>query len=152
MADTKKNLKENLSKALSRAKFLFTQSKLAVKQRLHLMEPIKILPFYGFGNYTYIFIKGRVMEEEKIVEDLQDQSVAGHLKDTYKRYETDEIPNIRIRASFCGKQIETKTDAEGFLRWRSNLKIQRIFHTRKFLTVLYILLIYKCNNLPKTRT
>ena len=112
--DTRTNLKEKLSDALSRAEHLFTQSRLAVKQRFHLMEPIKILPFYGFGNDRYIFIKGRVMEEEKIVEDPQDQTVAAHLKDTYKRYETDEIPHIGIKVSFGGKEIETKTDAEGF--------------------------------------
>lgn len=113
MADNTE-LKENLKEALSRAEHLLTRSKLAVKERFQLMEPVKILPFYGFGNDRYIFIKGRVMEEEKIVENPQDQSVAGHLKDTYKRYETDEIPHIRIKASFGGKEIETRTDAEGF--------------------------------------
>ncbi|WP_029036999.1 App1 family protein [Salinimicrobium xinjiangense] len=54
------------------------------------------------------------MEEEKIQDQVKDQSVMEHLKDTYKRYETDEIPYIGIKGSFGGKEIETKTDAEGF--------------------------------------
>ena len=107
-------LKENLQNALSRTEHFITRSKLSFKERFNLLEPIKILPFYGFGNDTYVFLKGRVMEEEMILDKPKDQSVMDHLKDTYKRYETDEIPNIRLKASFNGKEIETETDAEGF--------------------------------------
>lgn len=110
MADDKNTLKE----ALSRVEHLFTQSRLAFKEKFNLLEPVKILPFYGFGNDHYIFIKGRLMEEEKILDKPQDQSVKDHLKDTFKRYETDEIPHLRLKASFNGKEIETETDSEGF--------------------------------------
>ncbi len=114
MAKTRTISKGKLKDSLSRAEHLLTRSKLAFKERFNLMEAIKILPFYGFGNDRYVFIKGRVIEEEKIIDKPQDRSVADHLKDTYKRYETDEIPHIGIKASFGGREIETKTDAEGF--------------------------------------
>lgn len=114
MAHTRQNLKQNLKDALSRAEHLLTQTKLSFKERFNLLEPIKILPFRGFGNENYVFLKGRVMEEEKITDGPQDQSIADHLKETYKRYETDEIPHIKLKASFNGKEIETQTDAEGF--------------------------------------
>ena len=114
MADTRTELKKNLTNALSRAEHLLTETKLSFKERFNLLEPIKILPFRGFGNDKYVFLKGRVMEEEKITDNTKDQSIAGHLKDTYKRYETDEIPHLKLKASFNGKDIETKTDSEGF--------------------------------------
>ncbi|NJY63283.1 DUF2183 domain-containing protein [Salinimicrobium sp. CDJ15-81-2] len=117
MADTRSTIKENLLQALYRAEHFVTKTKLAVKEKFHLLEPIKILPFYGFGNDHYVFIKGRVMEEEKILDKHGDRSIKDHLKDTFKRYETDEIPNIRIKASFGGKTIETETDAEGFFEF-----------------------------------
>lgn len=114
MANNKSVIKENLTQALYRAEHWVTRTKLAVKEKFNLLEPIKILPFYGFGNDRYVFIKGRVMEEEKILDEPEDQTVKEHLKDTYKRYETDEIPNIKVKASFGGRTIETETDAEGF--------------------------------------
>lgn len=114
MTDIQMKLKENLHKALFKAEQLLTRTKLTVKEKFDLLEPIKILPFYGFGNAHYVFIKGRVLEEEKIVDHPQDLSVTEHLEDTYKRYETDEIPHIKLKASFGGKEIETETDAEGF--------------------------------------
>ena len=114
MADTRAKLKKNLMDALSRAEHLLTETKLTFKERFDLLEPIKILPFRGFGNENYVFLKGRVMEEEKITDNTKGQSIAGHLKDTYKRYETDEIPHINLKASFNGKDIETETDSEGF--------------------------------------
>lgn len=114
MASDPSGIKKNLSAALSRAEHLITKTKLSFKERFNLLEPIIILPFYGFGNDTYVFLKGRVMEEEKIIDKPEDQSLKDHLKDTYKRYETDEIPHIKLKASFGGKEIETATDAEGF--------------------------------------
>ena len=111
---TKADLQQNLSEALSRAEHLFTKAKLSFKERFNLLEPIKILPFYGFGNDKYIFLKGRILEEEKIIDKPEDQSIKDHLKDTYKRFESDEIPHIKLKASFNGKEIETETDAEGF--------------------------------------
>ncbi len=121
MADTNSTLKENLLQALYRAEHFVTKTKLAIKEKFDLLEPIKILPFYGFGNDHYVFIKGRVMEEEKILDKPEDQSVKDHLKDTYKRYETDEIPNMKIKASFGGKTLENKQMQKVFLNLNSAL-------------------------------
>ncbi|WP_051286380.1 App1 family protein [Salinimicrobium terrae] len=114
MARSRVQLKEKLKNALSRAEELFTEKRISFKKRFDLLEPLKIMPFRGFGNENYVFIKGRVMEEQKISDQPKDQSVAGHLKDTFRRYETDEIPHIKIKASFNGKNIKTKTDSEGY--------------------------------------
>ncbi|MEG9328852.1 phosphatase domain-containing protein [Salinimicrobium catena] len=113
----KEELKENLKNAVARAEHLLSMAKFNFKDRFNLLEPIKIFPFYGFGNEHYVFIKGRVLENEKIREKDPDGSDWQHLKDTYKRFETDEIPKIKVKASFAGREQEMQTDEEGFFEF-----------------------------------
>lgn len=113
----KQKLKENLLAILSRIELGFSRSKFEVKDRLNLLEPIKIMPYYGFGNRHYVYLKGRVLEQEKVREKQDQGSDWEHLKDTYKRFESDEIPGILIQGSFAGQQKQIRTDHEGFFEF-----------------------------------
>jgi phosphatidate phosphatase APP1 len=73
-----------------------------------------IMPYYGYGNDTCVYLKGRVIEKEKIKEKKEGASTLRHLKNTYRRYESDEIPGIRLKASYGGQDLELQTDDEGF--------------------------------------
>ena len=117
MANLKSEIKEKLRLAMVQVENGFSKGKFAVKDEFNLLEPIKIQPYYGFGSDHYVFIKGRVLEEEGIKEKQEDASTLEHLKDTYKRYETDEIPHIKLSARFAGKKQETQTDSEGFFEF-----------------------------------
>lgn len=114
MASLPQDLKEKLLSALERVEHRVSMAKFNTKDKLHLLEPINIMPYYGFGNDTYVYIKGRVLEDEKVVQPKEGDGVLKHLKDTYKRFETDEIPHIRVKASFAGQEIEKETDEEGY--------------------------------------
>lgn len=95
----------------------FAKAKFATKEKFDLFEPIKIQPYYGFGSENYVFIKGRVLEEEGLAQKKEDGSTLQHLKDTYKRYESDEIPHLKLSAEFAGQKLETATDDEGFFEF-----------------------------------
>lgn len=84
------------------------------KEALHLLDPINIMPYYGFGNDKYVYVKGRVLEDEKVKQSSDEDSTLTHLRNTYKRYESDEIPVVKLKASFAGQEIEVETDQEGF--------------------------------------
>jgi phosphatidate phosphatase APP1 len=114
MPASKKDIKQRLLSAIEKAEHRFTTAKLNLKEKLNLMEPISIMPYYGFGSKHYIFLKGRLMEEEKITGQQKDSSIAKHLKETYKRYESDEIPEVELEAGFADQTIKVKTDAEGY--------------------------------------
>jgi phosphatidate phosphatase APP1 len=77
-------------------------------------DPVRIDPYRGYGNTTDIYIKGRVLDDEGIKQPDPDPSVWENLKAMYKRFETDEIPNVRVRAHLFGMQQETTTDKEGY--------------------------------------
>lgn len=114
MADLTQEIKEKLLSALAQAEHSLSKAKFRVKEKLQVLEPIKIMPFYGFGNENYVYLKGRVLEDEKIKDDQEVDGTLTHLKNTYKRYETDEIPGIKLRAAFAGQEIEVETDEEGY--------------------------------------
>lgn len=109
--------KENLKNAIARVEHLISMSKFNFKERFNLLEPIKIFPYHGFGNKNYVFIKGRVLENEKVRQKDPDGSDWQHLKNTYKRFESDEIPKIKVKARFAGREQETLTDEEGFFEF-----------------------------------
>lgn len=117
MADIKSEIKGKLFNAIAQAEDNFSRAKFALKDKLNLIEPIKIIPYYGFGNETYVFLKGRVLEDEKVKETSEGSSNWQHLKDTYKRYESDEIPFIKLKASFAGHDLEVETDQEGYFQF-----------------------------------
>lgn len=107
-------MKKVLLEALSQAEHQISRAKFRLKDHLNLFDPIKIMPFYGFGSEHYVFLKGRVLEKEKMQENPDGESTFEHLKDTYKRYASDEIPQINLMASFAGRQKKLTTDSEGF--------------------------------------
>ena len=117
MAKDKKRIKEKLLSAISKAETHFSGAKYSLKDNLNLLEPVKIIPYHGFGNEKYVFIKGRVLEKEKVKTKEDDVSTFKHLRNTLKRYETDEIPDIRVKATFADVEMEMTTDKEGFFQF-----------------------------------
>ncbi|WP_247235783.1 App1 family protein [Telluribacter sp. SYSU D00476] len=114
MTDPTRIIKDKLLAVLARTEHTISAAKLKVKERFNLLEPILIVPYYGFGNEHYVYLRGRVLEDEKIQNDQDSDSLRVHIRNTYKRYESDEIPGIRLRASFAGQDIEVVTDEEGY--------------------------------------
>jgi phosphatidate phosphatase APP1 len=114
MAKLTNEIKEKLMDAIALVEHGLSKAKFMVKDKFNLIEPINILPYYGFGSENYVYLKGRVLEEEKIRSAQDSDSVLTHLKNTYKRYESDEIPGIKLMATFAGQEQEVRTDEEGF--------------------------------------
>lgn len=107
-------IKEKIRSALNSVESELSSRKFEIKDRFNLLEPITIMPFFGFGSDHYVFVKGRVLEKEKLKKKDENLSILQHLENTVKRYETDEIPGIKVQANFGGKQLEIRTDREGF--------------------------------------
>jgi phosphatidate phosphatase APP1 len=114
MAIGKSDIKDRLLQAAAHLEHGFIQAKHAVKVKLDMLDPVMIMPYYGYGNDTCVYLKGRVIEKEKIKEKKEGASTLRHLKNTYRRYESDEIPGIRLEASYGGQTLALQTDDEGF--------------------------------------
>lgn len=114
MTTGKPHIKEKLLKAVAHLEHGYRKTKVALKEKLDLMDPIMIFPYYGYGNDTCVYLKGRVLEREKIQEKKEGTSTRRHLKNMYRRYESDEIPGVRLKAWYGGKELDLVTDDEGF--------------------------------------
>lgn len=89
--------------------------KFEVKKKLNLFDPIFIYPYRGYGYKDEIILVGRVLEKERVVhkEDTTD-SFFRNIYRFYKRYESDEIPGVKLEVKYKGKTYETTTDDEGY--------------------------------------
>ena len=72
-----------------------------------------IIPYIGYGNNRQMYLFGRALEDEQI--DLARKSLLSIFINSFKRFETDEIPNTTLTIQFSDqKVIETITDEEGY--------------------------------------
>jgi phosphatidate phosphatase APP1 len=76
------------------------------------IDPIVILPYLGYGTPRRLVIRGRVLEDEGFALAADADSRWRNLIRFWKRLESDEVPDARLRAG----DIETITDREGYFR------------------------------------
>jgi len=73
-----------------------------------------IVPYRGYGTAKRLYLKGRVLEDEGISLGSAEDSTLRNLINTYKRFESDEVPGAVVRWRFQGMEREVITDEEGF--------------------------------------
>ena len=103
----------------------FDRLKFDLKLRRGRLSPIEILPYRGHGTAGTLFLKGRVLEGKGITRSSGDDTVWRNLRNMARRFESDEVPKARVRASLDtpgGRaQIVATTDKEGFFDVRFDL-------------------------------
>jgi len=77
---------------------------------------LKIVAYRGIGNHRVLKLMGRVLEDDNRPVNSE-QSVWNNLRISYYRFETDEVPGVKVRGEFRGKAYETVTDEEGYFRF-----------------------------------
>jgi phosphatidate phosphatase APP1 len=84
------------------------------KRALGWLGPIQILPYRGFGNDRRQSLKGRVLERKEVGSPKADHPWWTNLMNMYRRFATNEIPGVRVRARFYGQVCEAVTDPKGY--------------------------------------
>jgi len=88
-------------------------------------DPLIILPYRGYANTKRIYLKGRVLEDENIFKGKTDSQIQ-NIINSFKRLETDEIPNANVRITCANQSFECQTDEEGFFvldrKWKAPAK------------------------------
>ena len=94
-------------------------------EKLDSKDPLIILPYRGYANSKRIFLKGRVLEDENVFNGKTDSEIQ-NIINSFKRFETDEIPNANVRITVAKQSFECQTDAEGYFvldkKWQSPTK------------------------------
>src|SRR5919199_2826458 len=99
----------------------FDTLKSRFQERIGSSDPLKILPYHGYGTAKKLFFSGRVIEDNGITASSDNDTLWQNLLNIYKRLESDEIPGARVRVSFQGQKQEVITDEEGFFEVKFEL-------------------------------
>lgn len=80
--------------------------------------PAAIVPHRGFGRDDEMIVRGRVLVEKRITRVTENEPVWRNVVNTYRRFRSDELPGVRVRASFRDVAGEGLTDEEGHFEIR----------------------------------
>jgi phosphatidate phosphatase APP1 len=103
-------------KVLSAIEKRYDDAKFKRRQRRGLGK-LQIVPYVGYGTPAEMFLKGRVLRDKGINPPMETASLLTNLVDTYKRFQSDEIPGATVRAVFGDQTTETVTNDEGFFEF-----------------------------------
>ncbi len=84
-----------------------------IRERLENRDPVQIVSYMGFGTGNYLYVKGRVIEH-KHVEIEEEDSRWRNLVKMYRRFDTEGIPNTRVKLIYYGQEFELSSNEEGY--------------------------------------
>ena len=90
--------------------------KLRYKERFRRFDPARPLLYRGYGRQGRVFIRGRVLEDSETGFEPE-PGWRDNIRNTIRRFETDEIRGARVRARFQEQELECTADNEAFFRF-----------------------------------
>ena len=85
-----------------------------LRQRLGTIDTIQVIPFRTYGTAENVYVRGRVLEDKKITQARQGDTIFTNLLNMYKRFESDEVPGAVVQLNLPGEQVQVTTDNEGY--------------------------------------
>lgn len=76
-------------------------------------DPLQIIAFQSYGTKTHLYLRGRALEDESI--DLSKKGFFSLLRNTWKRFETDEVRHETLKIQLPNDQVlYSDTNSEGY--------------------------------------
>ncbi|HRK27695.1 MAG TPA: DUF2183 domain-containing protein [Chitinophagales bacterium] len=101
-----------------------------------LVAPPEIVPYRGYGTAELLHCRGRILQNKNIIAAGND-SIWRNLINSYRRFESDEVPGATVQIRFNGQIFETVSNEEGYFTLHTPLNpplpaTARIWHTAQF--------------------
>lgn len=77
-------------------------------------KPVYIQCYRSFGNADALQVRGRVLRGQPLDPSTDRDSVWKNLANSFRRFESDEVPHERIMVTYEGQQVVGQTDDEGY--------------------------------------
>lgn len=82
--------------------------------RYRNLEQVYVIPYRSYGTYSHVYVKGRVLDNEPL-KIVKDQSFYRTIKNTWKQFDSFEIPEASIELIVPRKlNLRTLTSNEGY--------------------------------------
>ena len=83
--------------------------------------PLMIVPYRGYGTKNFVYCRGRLLKDKGIISSIK-HSTWQNLKNTYKRFESDEIACGILNFRFQNLDYELVTNKEGYFMLQRNVE------------------------------
>jgi phosphatidate phosphatase APP1 len=103
-----------LRKWVSHIESRFDDSLLTFRKRLGMTQPLQIVTYRSYGTVNRLYVKGRVLEDKKIKEASEKDSLWSNLVSMYRRFQSDEVADAKLKLIFQGEEHFVTTDREGY--------------------------------------
>lgn len=77
-------------------------------------RPVHLVPYRGYGNGESFLACGRVLLDAGVGTQGPSDPLWMNLLNTWRRFESDEVPGARVALEVGGRRVETVTDREGY--------------------------------------
>lgn len=85
-----------------------------LKNHLTAKPEVKLATYPSYGTHSHLYLLGRALDDDKL-EMFEDQSIFKTLKNTYKQFDSDEIPGAEVALKLPnGAVLSTRTNKEGY--------------------------------------
>ncbi|APG60298.1 App1 family protein [Christiangramia salexigens] len=89
--------------------------------RYRNLEQIYVIPYRSYGTYSHLYVKGRVLDNEPL-KIVKDQSVYRTIKNTYKQFDSFEIPDANMELVIPDKvNLKAQTNDEGYFLFEKTI-------------------------------
>src|SRR5215213_10242267 len=105
-------LKDLFSKSVEGLEDKWDELRFHFNRKLGFNDPIQIVPYRTYGTARRLYIKGRVLEDKKIASAGEKDTIWNNILNMYKRFESDEIPQARLKVKLANEEHEVTTDDE----------------------------------------
>lgn len=124
--------KQSLAQMMTRLEARFDSLKQRLRWRARREGLLQIVPYIGHGTPTTLYLKGRLLQDKHISKPTDQDTLWQNLRNMYKRFASNEVPQTRLVARFGLLTQEIITDEEGFfdLCWQLGQPLEegKIWH------------------------
>lgn len=103
-----------LTKSLASLESSFDALRLALRSQFGSRRAPVIQPYIGHTNRDMLLLRGRVLFDARIQPPTEGDSRWTNFKNTYRRFDSSEIPYARVRATLGQRTQDVTCDDEGF--------------------------------------
>lgn len=77
-------------------------------------EKVKIVVYRGHATPQQVYLRGRVLEDKGVLPASDNDTVWDNMLAVYRRFDSNELPGVRLQIQLADTVVETVTDEEGY--------------------------------------
>jgi phosphatidate phosphatase APP1 len=101
-------------RAFARFELWFDQVFWSLRRRFGRLGPLQIVAYRGYGTLERTHVRGRVLEASVLERSLPNDSRWRNIRRMLRRFNSKEVPEAMVTASFGERCVSGQTDDEGY--------------------------------------